>query len=74
MYEKKPGFTNENEFEKIIKDEFGMEFKRTIEAWGKQRMPSRTIEKLKTLASRSGDQLFSVGMNILESYVSGKIV
>ncbi len=54
MYEQRPNFANEKEFENTIKAEFGREFEKTIKAWGAQKMPSRTVGKLKELAAKTG--------------------
>jgi len=71
MYDNKTMFTKEKEFEKMIKMEYGKEFESTIKAWGAQKMPPRTAEKLKNLAGKAGDNLFAVGLKTLEAYLKG---
>jgi AAA+ ATPase superfamily predicted ATPase len=68
MYEKK--IAHQVDFTDEIIKEFGEEFERTIKAWGSQKMPLRTAEKIKKLAANTGEKIFDAGLKVLEHYLA----
>jgi AAA+ ATPase superfamily predicted ATPase len=75
MYDAKKNVLSEKEYAKLVKDEFGEMFKETIEDWGGDKMPMRTLKKLKDLAEKMNlaDTVTKVIAKMLELYIKSKM-
>jgi hypothetical protein len=75
MYEAKKNVLSEKEYITLVKDEFGEMFKETIEDWGGDKMPMRTLKKLKDMVEKMNlaDAVTKVIARMLEIYIKSKI-
>lgn len=74
MYQAKLNIKDEKEFEKYVKKELGKEIVRTIEAWGSEKMPKRTIVKLQELFNSSlKDKFFDIISKTIDTYIKTQL-
>lgn len=76
MYDAKKIITNEKQYRNTVKVEFGEMFKETIEDWGGDNMPMRTLKKLMEMVKKMdlGRQFSVVVMKTLELYLRAKLM
>ena len=75
MYLNKPKFDNYKDFEKFIKQEIGKEFARTIEAWGAEKMPNRTISKLQQMfGGKTADKFLDLTFRTLDNLIKAQMM
>lgn len=76
MYDTKKQGLNERQFKKKIKQDYGEVFKETIEDWGGDRIPIRTLKKLRDMVKQIdiGRHLSNVIFKTLELYIRSKIM
>jgi Cdc6-like AAA superfamily ATPase len=75
MYDAKKIITNDKQYRNTVKVEFGEMFKETIEDWGGDNMPMRTLKKLIEMVQKMdlGRQFTVVVMKTLEIYLRAKM-
>jgi AAA+ ATPase superfamily predicted ATPase len=76
MYETRQRIDNDRIFVKVVKNEFGQMFKETIEDWGGDNIPTRTLKKLKEMAKKMDiqKQVSTAIFKSLELYIRAKMV
>ncbi len=77
MYElKKRNYLSAKSYEKKVKADFTEMFKETLEDWGGENMPQRTLRKLKVMVDEMelGKQLSRVFYKVLETYIRAKMM
>ena len=76
MYDKRKVIESNKKFEKTVKEEFGIMFKETIEDWGGDNIPTRTLKKLKEMAKSMdiGQHMSKIIYKSIELYLRAKMV
>lgn len=75
MYNAKMKITDYKEFERFVKEAIGKEFERTIKNWGAEKMPNRTIYKLKELFnSKAADKVIDLSFKALDSIIKSQLM
>lgn len=76
MYEARKEPLSGREYMKRVQSEFGQMFKETIEDWGGDKMPIRTLKKLIELVKTMdiGDKITKVLFATLEVYIKSRLV
>lgn len=76
MYDTRLRVKDDKLFVKIVKEEFGEMFKETIEDWGGDNIPTRTLKKLKEMVKKMDlkKQLSAAIFKSIELYLRAKLV
>jgi len=76
MYDARKIITDDKQFKNTVKNEFGEMFKETIEDWGGDKMPIRTLKKLMEMVKKMdlGRNFTAVVMKSLEIYLRTKLM
>ncbi len=76
MYDTRKQMTDYKKYKKEIKIKFGSMFQETIEDWGGDKIPTRTLKKLKSMAKKMdiGKNLSGIIFKTIELYLRAKIV
>lgn len=76
MYDARKIITDDKQFRNTVKKEYGEMFKETIEDWGGDNMPIRTLKKLIEMVKKMdlGRQFTSIVMKSLELYLRTKLM
>jgi len=74
MYDARKNIKDEKEYIKLVKQEFGEMFEETLEDWGGDNMPVRTLKKLRDLVKswNIGPAISKVLFTTLELYIKNK--
>ncbi len=76
MYETKKIISDPAKFEEVVKEDFSEMFKETMEDWGGENMPQRTIRRLKDLVTEMeiGKHITKIFFALLEGYLKTKMM
>ncbi len=76
MFDAKKVITDEREYQVVVRNEFAEMFKETMEDWGGENMPQRTLRKLRDLVSEMeiGKNLSRALFALIEGYIKAKVM